>query len=212
MPQLRMAMYGQGIQLYCAPTVDDRETWLATMRHVAIESGAFWFYRKLVFRPGRPELVRLVQSEEKKIAANPKYRTSARTLRRLAASHVFYELPGSEVGAWDRFSTRNLGLRVNARMSRDFGGDARVMRTESARKLAKMLGANTESWAALDKAGLENFSVALATVRDLSSWTRAEKDALVQMIRAKDANDAMKFLHLTQQHQRFRDAIRRLGS
>jgi nitrilase len=33
LPQLRLAMYGQGIELYCAPTVDDRETWLATMRH-----------------------------------------------------------------------------------------------------------------------------------------------------------------------------------
>ncbi|MBI3476018.1 MAG: hypothetical protein HY010_09815 [Acidobacteria bacterium] len=178
----------------------------------AIESGAFWFYRKLGFRPGRPELLRLVQSEEKKIAANPKYRTSARTLRRLAASHVFYDLPASEIGAWDRFSTRNIGLRVNARMARDFGGDARVMRAESARKIAKMLGMNTASWTALDKANLENFSVALMTVRDLSSWTRAEKDALVQIIRAKGANDEMKFLHLTQQHQRFRDAIRKMGS
>ena len=27
MPLLRMAMYGKGIQLYCAPTVDDRDTW-----------------------------------------------------------------------------------------------------------------------------------------------------------------------------------------
>ena len=33
MPLLRMAMYAKGIQLYCAPTVDDRETWLPTMRH-----------------------------------------------------------------------------------------------------------------------------------------------------------------------------------
>lgn len=41
MPQLRLAMYGQGIELYCAPTVDDRETWLATMRHIALEGRCF---------------------------------------------------------------------------------------------------------------------------------------------------------------------------
>jgi nitrilase len=41
MPQLRLAMYAQGIQLYCAPTVDDRETWLPTMRHIAVEGRCF---------------------------------------------------------------------------------------------------------------------------------------------------------------------------
>ena len=41
MPLLRMAMYAQGIQIYCAPTVDDRETWLPTMRHIATEGRCF---------------------------------------------------------------------------------------------------------------------------------------------------------------------------
>jgi nitrilase len=41
MPLLRMAMYRKGIQLYCAPTVDDREIWTSTMRHIAYEGRCF---------------------------------------------------------------------------------------------------------------------------------------------------------------------------
>jgi nitrilase len=41
MPLLRMHMYARGIQLYCAPTADDRETWFATMRHIALEGRCF---------------------------------------------------------------------------------------------------------------------------------------------------------------------------
>lgn len=41
MPLLRTAMYAQGIELYCAPTVDDRDTWLSTMQHIALEGRCF---------------------------------------------------------------------------------------------------------------------------------------------------------------------------
>jgi hypothetical protein len=183
----------------------------------AIESGAFWFYRKLGFRPGRADLERLAEREEGKIAAEPKlgktkYRTPARTLRRLAGGHAFYELPGSEVRAWDTFSTRNIGLRVNRRMAREFQGESGRIRKESVRSVAGILGVDTSSWTSSERANFENLALVLAMVPGLAAWSREEKEALVRIIRSKSKAEEMVYLRLTQRHERFRKALLKLGS
>ena len=41
LPLMRAAMYAKGIEIYCAPTADPRDSWLASMRHIAVEGRCF---------------------------------------------------------------------------------------------------------------------------------------------------------------------------
>jgi nitrilase len=41
LPLMRVAMYAKGIEIYCAPTADPRDSWIATMRHIAVEGRCF---------------------------------------------------------------------------------------------------------------------------------------------------------------------------
>jgi hypothetical protein len=206
-----------------------------------IDSGAFWFYRKLGFRPGRPDLQKLCDKEEKKIAANPKYRTPPRILKRLAEAHMFYELNREGVaastlgkgttssravhapqagpalaaegcGPWDTFSTRNVGLRINHRMASEFDGDSEKIRRASTTAVTQALNINPASWTPAQNLALENWSLVLALISSLRRWTHDEKDQLIEIIRAKSAPNEMPYLRQTQRHPRLREELLRLGS
>jgi nitrilase len=41
MPEARVALYKQGLDIYLAPTADARDSWTASMRHIACESRSF---------------------------------------------------------------------------------------------------------------------------------------------------------------------------
>lgn len=63
MPLARMAMYQKGVDLYLAPTADARDTWQATIQHIAFEGRCFVLSFESVFnagndacRLGRPRL------------------------------------------------------------------------------------------------------------------------------------------------------------
>jgi hypothetical protein len=208
----------------------------------AIDSGAFWFYRKLGFRSGRADLRILSEREEKRIAANSKYRTPARILKRLAEAHMFYDLSDEKVGLdfvlkgrsfsratkiskasraiagaettgpWDTFSVRNLGMRINRRMAQHFEADNSKIRQVSTAHVARALRINPARWTVIQQEALEDWSLVLALIQDLALWSSDEKRQLVKTIRAKSAGDEMRYLRQTQKHARLRAELLRLGS
>ena len=177
-----------------------------------IESGAYWFYRKLGFRPTDTELVKLDARESHKIATRAGYRTSANTLRRLATGHVLYEAPDAERGTWDRFHVHHIGLKIARRMGRKFGGDSDKIGRASVATVARALDVRLDSWRADEQRAFDDLALVLALIPDLVRWSVAERRALVQVIRAKASADELDYLRRLQRHKRLRRAIIELGT
>src|SRR5882762_10183506 len=177
-----------------------------------IESGAFWFYRKLGFRPAKAALLKLTELEERKIAGRKSYRTPATTLRKLAAEPMIFELNQKQAGDWDLFQIRKIGLAVQRQMAAKFGGGAERMWSESVKTTARSLKTDTARWDGDQLAALRDFAVVLSLVPNLGRWSTVEKQQLVQIIQAKAGKDEAKYLRLMQKHERLRKEMIRLGS
>ena len=177
-----------------------------------IESGAFWFYRKLGFRPTDPRLQQLAEKEEAKIREQKTYRTSAATLRKLAVSPMIFELDSKRVGDWDRFQVRQIGFAVQGEMARRFSGDARKMRSEAVRFAERLLNTSTTRWSESANTIFSNFAIVLLLIPDIQKWDHEENQRLLQIIEAKANADESMYLRLMQKHDRFRRAVIALGS
>jgi len=178
----------------------------------AIESGAFWFYRKLGFRPTEEELIKLVEAEEKKIRANREYRTHERILKRLSTRHMIYEMAGTSTGEWDRFQVRNLGLEIQRRMAEKFQGDSEKIRGASSVEVARSLAIGRNDFNQLEREAFDKLALLFALIPDLDRWPVEEKNQIVRIVRAKAGVDESLYARLLQRHRALRDAIIKLGS
>ena len=177
-----------------------------------IESGAFWFYRKLGFRPTLRRITKIMEAEEQKIAARKSYRTPARVLRELSEGHMILEIPPAPQSRWDSFRIRNVGLAVQRRMAKSFDGDALKMRRASVEEVARALNVRTKDWKEAERNAFEDLALVLALIPDLADWTKDERLDVVRIVRAKASADEARYVRLLQRHPRLRDEVIKLGS
>lgn len=177
-----------------------------------IESGAFWFYRKVGFSPARQELLEIVKKEEERLAARSGYRTPARVLRKLADGPLIFAPTNEKRRDWGRFQVRTIGLAIQRRMAAEFKGDANLFRTAASTLVSRVTGLKPKSLTKAELNALDKLAPALQLIPNLELWSAREKRALAQVIRAKAAGDEMVYLRLLQLHERLREGILKLGS
>ena len=175
-----------------------------------IESGAFWFYRKLGFRPVKPEVLKLTVAEEKKLATDPSHRTSARMLRKLASGHMLYEMPGKQSREWDRFEVRNIGLAVQRRMTKEFDSDPERLRKFAAQFAEKFVGVSSVKDQTKEKL-CNDLVIALSTAVDVRKWSENEIESAARIFLAKCGPDETQYLKQMQKHALLRASLIKLG-
>jgi hypothetical protein len=178
-----------------------------------IESGAFWFYRKLGFRPVRPDLMKLTLAEERKITSDSRHRTSAATLRKLAAGHMLFDSRTSNLHAreWDRFQVRNIGLAVQRRMSRDFRSNPKAIRDASTDIVCRVLRVMKPQDEVAGKL-FSDLALVMATNKNFGKWTRQEKELAARILESKCGRDEAVYLKEMQKHASLRALFIQLGS
>jgi hypothetical protein len=168
----------------------------------AIDSGAFWFYRKLGFRSTDPVLARLTAAEERRLAAEPGYRTPPSVLRRLARQPMIYEHNPVQPGAWDRFRIRNIGFAAASYLGARCGGDARRMRAAARRLTLRLLGEEFDS----------PLAQCLLLIPGAGRWSPADLKLLRRILAAKRHIQESEYLLSMQRHEPLRAALLELGS
>jgi len=171
----------------------------------ALQSGSFYFYHRLGFRPRDPDVLRVLAEEQAKLAAARAYRSPIPALRRLAGAEIYLTLPGGHPEPETRARATDVAALVARMVAREFGGDrARAARACAAR-VARALGVRRRAgWSSRERRAFDGLALVAALVPDLAAWPARERRALVALLRAKGGGSEGRYTRLLDGHRRLR--------
>jgi hypothetical protein len=177
-----------------------------------LESGAWWFYRKLGFEPRHREARRLMRREEARIARDPAHRSSRATLARLAAHNVYWFEHGARDDVMGVLPLANVGLAVTDYLARRGDGDGERGGAACTREAARLLGAGPgRGWSAGERLGFARWAPLVLALPGVARWAPADKRALVGVMRAKGGRRESDFVAAFDAHPKLRAAVRALA-
>ncbi len=177
----------------------------------ALESGAWWFYWKLGFRPRDAGVSRLARREAALNAARPGRRSTIATLRRLASRPLFLDAGPRRDDVLGVMSLANAGLAVTDSIAQRFGSDRARAEMVCAREAATLLGVrSTRGWSAGEHLWWRRWAPLVLVLPGIRRWSPASRTALVQVIRAKGGPRESDYVRLSSAHAPLRAALTRL--
>ena len=176
----------------------------------ALQSGAFWFYHRLGYRPVDARIRKLAKTEWDRLKRNRKYRSSIGTLRRLASCDMHFTLPGAR--ARDLFDERWIeisSLLATLELAKAGGESRRSSAAALAMQVARDIGIrSTKRWTTAQRRGAELIAPFVAAVEP-QSWPISARQSMRHIVAAKGAMSELDFAKQMSRHELFLQALRK---
>lgn len=166
-----------------------------------IETGAWWFYYKLGFRPRSAAARRIVRTELTRMKAKPHHRSSPATLRKLADWHLFFELDPAHPRGLPPVAA--LGARVAAQLAGYPALDRGGALDAASRALMRLTGLRSlRGFTPAERLAWRRWSPFVLALPGLTRWSATERRAVARVVRAKGGRRESDFAALFAAHPR----------
>ena len=174
----------------------------------ALQSGAWWFYQKLGFRPRDPQALGLMAAELGRMQRNSRHRSSIATLRKLAEHNVYFHLRRQRDDVIGEVDLAEIGRKVSAMLARRYGPDRERGEAELLAEAAKLLGIRRPASLAVGaRLALRRWAPLLALLPGVGRWPKKDLTALRAVVLAKGGRAESDFVAAFDGHRRLRKAV-----
>ncbi len=178
-----------------------------------LESGSFWFYYKLGFRPVRAAVRALAERERARVEADSVYRTSRALLKRLAKSDLFFHLDPARMHQHQAVDLADLGYALTRHIVRACGGDRMAAVEGAIRRLRRRVPLGDPArWTPGEQLGLRRLAPMIDALGDVGRWPLADRRRLARLLRAKGSARELTFIRLMLRFPRLETALRGLAA
>lgn len=168
-----------------------------------IQSGAFWFYYRLGFRPANEKLNAVGAAEWKKIQADKSYRSPAGILRSFTHSNIEFAIDKNAPASIDPSGFSKLVTKLYSELGKE--ADEQITR-----EIASVLNISLKSWNANELAGFTRLAPLLFLIPDLKSWNAKAKKELTAILKSRGGETEMEYCKRISRHQLLLDSLKGL--
>ena len=174
----------------------------------ALQSGAWWFYQKVGFRPRDVAALRLMRREQAAMAKRPRHRSTIPTLRRLARANLYYDMGQPRDDVIGELPLGRVGEAVTDAVAKRFGSDRRRAGRVLADEARALLGLRSlDGWDRNQRLMLQRWAPLIRVLPGVSRWRAADRKALADIVRAKGGRRESEYVCLFDAHRRLRSAV-----